>query len=174
MKNLVLTVSTALAQPRLLILFCLMCVLGLSLSSMSVSRAQDAADEFGAPAAAEPAAAPANNANAQPDAAAENPKKNQSLLLWVAESLGWPYVIAFLFMSFVFVSLFVMCVLAFRRDALLPQELVDGFEAKLNEKEFQAAYDLARADESVLGQVLSAGLAKLSKGTARRSKACKK
>ncbi len=31
-------------------------------------------------------------------------------------------------------------------------------------KSFKAAYDLARADESVLGQVLSAGLAKLSKG----------
>ena len=33
-----------------------------------------------------------------------------------------------------------------------------------NEKEFQEAYDMARTDESVLGQVLSAGLAKLSRG----------
>ena len=39
-----------------------------------------------------------------------------------------------------------------------------SFEDKLNEKDFQGAYDMARTDESVLGQVLSAGLAKLSRG----------
>jgi biopolymer transport protein ExbB len=42
--------------------------------------------------------------------------------------------------------------------------LVDAFEERLNEKDFQGAYDMARTDESVLGQVLSAGLAKLSRG----------
>ncbi len=41
---------------------------------------------------------------------------------------------------------------------------MDSFEEKLNEKDFQGAYDMARTDESVLGQVLSAGLAKLSRG----------
>ena len=51
-----------------------------------------------------------------------------------------------------------------RRETLCPQELVDGFEEKLDGKEFQAAYDMAKTDESVLGQVLSAGLAKLSRG----------
>ena len=57
-----------------------------------------------------------------------------------------------------------MNMLAARRDTLCPQELVDSFEERLNEKDFQGAYDLARTDESVLGQVLSAGLAKLSRG----------
>jgi biopolymer transport protein ExbB len=136
----------------------------LCLSITSVS-AQDDAAEFGDPA---PAADPAP---AQPDArpAADAPDapasaKQQSLLSWTAESLGWPYVVIFLALSFTLVSLFVMNLLAARRETLLPQELVDGFEEKLNEKQFQEAYDLARADESVLGQVLSAGLAKLSKG----------
>jgi len=130
------------------------------LITASTVSAQDAADEFGDPVSA---AAPAD----QPVAAggqASPPAKQQSLLAWTAESLGWPYVIIFLALSFTLVSLFVMNLLAARRETLLPQELVDGFEEKLNEKEFQAAYDLARADESVLGQVLSAGLAKLSKG----------
>jgi len=126
--------------------------------------AQDAAAEFGdaAPAAdpaPAPAAQPAADAGGAPTAA-----KNQSLLSWTVESLGWPYVVIFLALSFTLVSLFVMNLLAARRETLLPQELVDGFEEKLNEKQFQEAYDLARADESVLGQVLSAGLAKLSKG----------
>lgn len=143
---------------------------GLSLT-MTVN-AQDDAAEFGAaapaapaepaaeePAAAAPANAPQNNAAAAPPSAAQ-----QNLLSWTIESLGWPYVVVFLLLSVTLVSLFVMNVLAARRDTLCPQELVDSFEEKLNEKEFQAAYDLARTDESVLGQVLSAGLAKLSRG----------
>jgi biopolymer transport protein ExbB len=135
--------------------------------TLSTASAQDAAAEFGdAAPAAEPA--PADQPAAQPPAAepdaAPAAAKNQSLLSWTVESLGWPYVVVFLALSFTLVSLFVMNLLAARRETLLPQELVDGFEEKLNEKQFQEAYDLARADESVLGQVLSAGLAKLSKG----------
>ncbi len=135
----------------------------------STAFAQDDAAEFGdapaefeAPAAADAPADPAPAAGAG-DTAVVAPKK-ESLLMWTIKSLGWPYVFVFLVMSFILVSLFVMNMLAARRDALIPQELVDGFEQKLNDKEFQAAYDLARADESVLGQVLSAGLAKLSRG----------
>lgn len=134
--------------------------------TLSPASAQDAADEFGDPApAAQPAAAeqPAAQPAEQPDAAPAG-GTSQSLLSWTVESLGWAYVVVFLALSFTLVSLFVMNLLAARRETLLPQELVDGFEEKLNEKQFQEAYDLARADESVLGQVLSAGLAKLSKG----------
>lgn len=87
-----------------------------------------------------------------------------TLLGWTIESLGWGYLLIFLALSVTLVSLFVMNMLAARRETLCPQELVDSFEEKLNEKEFQAAYDMARTDESVLGQVLSAGLAKLSRG----------
>lgn len=143
----------------------------LSLGCLNILHAQDEAAEFGdpAPAAEAPAEAPADGPAAEPPAAAADApvpeiKSNESLLGWTARSLGWPYVIIFLAMSFVLVSLFVMNLLAARREAMIPQELVDGFEQKLNEKEFQAAYDLARADESVLGQILSAGLAKLSRG----------
>ncbi len=142
---------------------------GIALAAMCLSitpvSAQDDAAEFGDPAPAagaapdQPAAQPAADAGGAPASA-----KQQSLLSWTAESLGWPYVVIFLALSFTLVSLFVMNLLAARRETLLPQELVDGFEEKLNEKQFQEAYDLARADESVLGQVLSAGLAKLSKG----------
>jgi len=135
--------------------------------TISSASAQDAAAEFGEPAPAPAAPAAADQPAAQPAADAGAPPaapKQQSLLSWTAESLGWPYVVVFLALSFTLVSLFVMNLLAARRETLLPQELVDGFEEKLNEKQFQEAYDLARADESVLGQILSAGLAKLSKG----------
>lgn len=151
------------------------------------ATAQDeAADEFGDPPAAAPADEPADIPEPEADQAAAadgqaagddqpagdgQPAGDEAatsgtptLLGWTIQSLGWGYLLLFLAISITLVSLFVMNMLAARRETLCPQELVDSFEEKLNEKEFQAAYDMARTDESVLGQVLSAGLAKLSRG----------
>ena len=131
--------------------------------------AQDAADEFGGAeedvveVVEEPAAPAADNADADAGAGGGS-KADQNLLSWTISSLGWEYLLVFLALSVTLVSLFVMNMLAARRDTLCPQELVDAFEERLNEKDFQGAYDMARTDESVLGQVLSAGLAKLSRG----------
>ncbi|EMI15414.1 MotA/TolQ/ExbB proton channel [Rhodopirellula maiorica SM1] len=131
-----------------------------------VSAQDDAAAEFGEPepAAAAPADVPADVP--ADDGAASPAKKSsdQNLLAWTIEALGLTYSFVFLVLSITLVSLFVMNVLAARRDTLCPHELVEGFEEKLNEKQFQEAYDMAKADESVLGQVLSAGLARLSRG----------
>jgi len=140
----------------------------LSLATFSIAQ-DEAADEFGAaeePAAAAPAepAAGAGGAAGGDAGGTSAGDEDQNLLSWTIESLGWTYLGVFLALSVTLVSLFVMNMLAARRDTLCPQELVDSFEEKLNEKEFQEAYDMARTDESVLGQVLSAGLAKLSRG----------
>lgn len=141
-----------------------------TLTFSMTSHAQDPDDLLGGdPPAAEapaeePAAAPDNGAANNGAAANGSGKDDQSALGWVVESLGWGYLLIFLALSFTLVSLLVMNLLASRRENLVPQELVDGFEEKLNEKDFQSAYDMARTDESVLGQVLSAGLAKLSRG----------
>lgn len=135
----------------------------------SPAFAQDAADEFGGAeedvveVVEEPAAPAADNADAGADVGGGS-KADQNLLSWTISSLGWGYLLVFLALSVTLVSLFVMNMLAARRDTLCPQELVDAFEERLNEKDFQGAYDMARTDESVLGQVLSAGLAKLSRG----------
>lgn len=135
--------------------------------------AQDAADEFGGAeddvveVVEEPAAPAADGADGAVEADAGgggSSKADQNLLSWTISSLGWGYLLVFLALSVTLVSLFVMNMLAARRDTLCPQELVDAFEERLNEKDFQGAYDMARTDESVLGQVLSAGLAKLSRG----------
>ncbi len=149
--------------------FCRFVMVGaLAFCTFNTVHGQDEAAEFGdaAPAAEAPAAAPAAAAANQPGAPVQKPKED-SLLMWWIHALTWPYVVVFLAMSFVLVSLAVMNILAVRRDAIIPQELIDGFDEKLNTKEFQAAYDLARADESMLGQVLSTGLAKLSGGYAK-------
>jgi biopolymer transport protein ExbB len=88
----------------------------------------------------------------------------ENLLEFYFKALGWFYSIAFLLISFILVALVVMNVLAARRENIIPVALVQGFEGFLNERKYQEAYELAKSDDSFLGQVLSAGLAKLSQG----------
>jgi biopolymer transport protein ExbB len=99
------------------------------------------------------------------DAAASKPKPgSENMLVWTYNALGLRYTLAFLGISFAFVALLIMNMLSVRRDAFVPQHLVDGFEAHCNEKKYQDAYELAKSDESFLGQMLSAGLARLQQG----------
>jgi biopolymer transport protein ExbB len=84
--------------------------------------------------------------------------------MWLYEANGPYFTIAFLAISFWFVALTVQHFMGLRRDNIVPLQLVEAFEAHLNEKKYQEAYELAKGDESFLGQVLSAGLAKLSAG----------
>jgi len=131
------------------------------------------------PAPAEPAAEPeveelddfgdvggepaAGGAGAEADTDAETVQE-KTYLAWMYEALGIFYSIVFLALSFTLVALLVMNLLTARRDSILPAGLVEGFEAQLNEKKYQDAYEMAKNDDSFLGQVLSAGLAKLSAG----------
>ena len=104
-------------------------------------------------------------ANVAPPAAdGETQQKQISWLGWAVQALGIGFGLVFLALSFTLVALFVMNLLTARRENVVPIQLVEGFEAHLNEKQYQEAFDLAKADESFLGQVLAAGLAKLSSG----------
>lgn len=116
--------------------------------------------------AQEPEAAPAaaDNPPGTDNGATTAAPKKKNYLTWAYESLGLGYSLIFLALSFTLVALFVMNLLQARREAVLPTELIEGFEAHLNAKQFQEAYELASADESFLGKVLSAGLGKVSKG----------
>jgi len=105
---------------------------------------------------------PAPPLSAAPSAAP--PPVRRSYLSWLYDSLGPMYSVIFLVLSFSLVAVFVMNVLADRRSVVLPQGLIDGFEAHLNAKQYQEAYELARNDDSFLGKVLSAGLSRLSSG----------
>ena len=83
-------------------------------------------------------------------------------LTWTAESLGWFFGLVFLALSFVLVALFIMNLLSARRENVIPSDLVAGFEQHLDAQQYKEAYELARSDQSFLGQVLTAGLAKAS------------
>jgi len=106
-------------------------------------------------------------AHAQPaDAAAGGDEEapRRSALSFYFGALGLTYTITFLFLSFVFVALIVMNAMSIRRTSVVPPDLVENFDMLLGEKRYQEAYELARNDESFLGRVLSAGLAKLQEG----------
>ncbi len=94
-------------------------------------------------------------------------EEEPSVLGWMFDALGIGYSVIFLGLSFTLVSLFIMNLLMARRDNIVPEELVDNFEACLDDKQYQEAYDLAKSDESFLGLVLTAGLGKLSSGYAQ-------
>lgn len=125
------------------------------------ASAQDAGEELQE---VQPPAAPAAAAPAPAAAPAAAPPPEVSYLTWFYRALGLFYSVVFLGLSFALVGLFVMNVLACRRATIVPPDLVDSFEAHLKEKKYQEAYDLAKGDESFLGHVLAAGLAKLNTG----------
>lgn len=97
--------------------------------------------------------------------------RNENMLQFLYRSLGLRYTLAFLFLSFCFVALVVMNLLAVRRDNIVPPDLVESFEQQLNEKKYQEAFETAKADDSFLGKVLAAGMAQLRAGFDKSSKA---
>ncbi len=99
-----------------------------------------------------------------PDATASEAPAKESFLGWLYHSLRLRYTVIFLIITFNGVALVVMVVVGLRRNMICPDELAADFEAKLNEKQYQEAFELARNDPSLLGKVLSAGMSKLSDG----------
>jgi biopolymer transport protein ExbB len=90
--------------------------------------------------------------------------QEESLLAWLARSLGTPFVVIFLFLTVALVALMVVNVLAVRRDSIVPAALIQALEVRLGEDRFQEACDLVRADRSLLARVLAAGLPQLAAG----------
>ena len=116
------------------------------------------------PAIAWPTAAIAQDeaGDAPADEAAEQDGEN--MLVFYYKALGLRYVIVFLALSFALVALLVMCFMQIRRAVLMPPGLSQAFEAHLESKEYQQAYELAKTDDSYLGHVLAAGMGKLQSG----------
>lgn len=141
---------------------CLALIAVAMLSAPAMALAQADPDNPGAAPAVPDPAAPVSPAPAAPSAGPS--PTEQSMLAFYYKALGIWYTLSFLTMSFVGVALCVMNILATQRNAVLPPGLIAQFEARLNEKQYQEAYELARTDESYLGQVLAAGMTKLSAG----------
>jgi len=132
----------------------------------AVVRAEKAGDKAAEKPAEKPGDEAANKgAEAAEGEEEETPERpSASFLAWVYNSMGTRYAVIFMAVTFNGVALVVMILLALRRRCICPLDLVDQFEVRLDKKEYQQAYDLARDSRSLLGRVLATGMAKLSEG----------
>ncbi len=122
------------------------------------------ADRNAQPAA--PQAAPADQAPPaeQPPADVSAPKViKKNFLIWMLEASG-VFGVLLLILSIFMVAMISMNLMQVNRGVFMPQEFVEEFDAKLNAKDYQAAYDLAKNNDSLLARVLTAGLGKLNRG----------
>jgi len=109
-------------------------------------------------------AAPAEKAPAAGgDEKKADAKPQESFLAWMIRASG---IFGFLIMlvSFVMVAIIMMIGLQLRRDNFLPASFVEQFEQRLQAKDYQGAYEAAKGSDSFIGRVLSAGMARLSRG----------
>jgi biopolymer transport protein ExbB len=111
------------------------------------------------------AAAPEAKPAAASDTAAETspPGGSKSLLGWVYEAEGI-FFFPQLGISFLLVGMIVLFAMQMRERQFTPPDFVRQFESLVKEKKYNDAYELARKDESFVGKMLGAGLAKISVG----------
>ena len=146
----------------------LVCLFGLSVFTSPVQAFQDAAGDEATEEVVEEtgddgAGADDGGADEAGDEEAEGGPEERSFLTWMIEASG-TFGLLILLLSFIMVALIMMNILQVRRDNFVPQAFIESFEERLNAKDYQGAYETARADESVVARVLAAGLSKLNLG----------
>lgn len=137
-------------------------------------------DEESEPAAAAPelpsapaAATAAPAAPGEPGDAADSgeSKKSDNYLMWMFRSLGWFFSVVFALLSMTMVALIVINIVNLRRSQIVPEALVEDFGKLIDENRFQEAYECAKDNESLLGQALSTGLARMPSGYEKAAQA---
>lgn len=84
--------------------------------------------------------------------------------------LGWMFrasgIFGFLIMlvSFAMISIVTSLALQLRRDLYLPSGFIEIFEQQIQAKDYQGAYESAKASDSFIGHILAAGMGRLSRG----------
>lgn len=122
-----------------------------------------------APAAA--TAAPAAPGESGDAADSGESKKSDNYLMWMFRSLGWFFSVVFALLSMTMVALIVINIVNLRRSQIVPEALVEDFGKLIDENRFQEAYECAKDNESLLGQALSTGLARMPSGYEKASQA---
>lgn len=142
---------------------CVLVLLGTLLWPAAGVLADDEGEPADDAAQTEDEGEPAPTADDGEGEAAAKPKDEQSLLEWTIEASGL-WLIPLGLCSFWMVAIIVVNVMQVRRENMMPPELIEAFEQKLSAKDYQGAYETAKADDSFLARVLAAGLGKLNRG----------
>ena len=87
--------------------------------------------------------------------------ESQNVLMWYLIACGW-FGPIFIVLSVIFVTLIIMNWLAISRHAIAPPEMIEQFQTKLENKEYQEAYELAKESDSLFGRIFAVGLVKMS------------
>jgi biopolymer transport protein ExbB len=127
--------------------FVAICLAGIALSGSS-ARAQDTGDE-------------AKSAEPAPEKPAGRP---DSLFMHMIKSVGPVFGIMFLAISISLVALIVLLAMDLRMGMAIPPGFVEDFTDTVNKRRFKEAYEMARADSSYLGRVLTTGMSRLQYG----------
>jgi biopolymer transport protein ExbB len=118
------------------------------------AKAQDKAPEG-------PAAAPADTP--QPDTE-KKAAPDEGLFWHIIKSAGPIFGPLLLFLSIALVALIVMLALDLRLSVAIPPGFVEAFTDTVNQRKFKEAFEMARADQSFLGKVLTGGMSRLQYG----------
>src|SRR5262245_513587 len=87
-----------------------------------------------------------------------------SMVGHMLESLGPTFIIILGAISVSLIAIVVLLSMDLRMGAAVPPDFVADFSDLVNKRQFKQAYDLARNDNSFLGRVMTAGMARLQYG----------
>lgn len=110
-----------------------------------------------------PTPAPEKAVSGTPSGSAADNAPSTNYLRWIFESEGI-FFFPQLAMSIILIAMIIMYGMQAQRGEFLPPAFVADFEAQLNEKKYQDAYELAKTNTSLLARVVTAGLVRLSAG----------
>src|SRR5262249_22426585 len=135
------------ARTRLVTFF-LCCLLAVYVVGFRLSTSQPAAR------AREPAAG-----DQAPPADQAAPKAEPNMFLHMLKSVGWIMGAILLLLSMALVFLVVLLTMDLRMGDSVPPAFVEDFTDTVNKRRFKEAFDMARQDNSFLGQVPSTVMA---------------
>jgi biopolymer transport protein ExbB len=90
--------------------------------------------------------------------------KGPPVFIYILRSVGIVFGVILLAVSMWMVALCVLLALDLKMSGAIPVGFVEEFSDTVNKRKFKEAYDLAKADPSFLGRVLTAGMARLQYG----------
>ncbi len=143
-----LTVAPARSRSAAFFFGCLAAALISFAVCVSAARAQDET-----PAPAPPAAPAAPHAAAPPN-----------MLVHIIVSVGPVFGGILLIVSICLVALCVLLSMDLRMGVAIPPGFVEDFTDTVNKRQFKAAYEMAKADTSYLGRVMTTGMSRLQYG----------
>ncbi len=106
---------------------------------------------------------PAAPAAAATPTATTTAKAQDNIFVHIIKSVGIFWLIL-LPTSIGLIAIVVLLAMDLRMSAAIPAGFVDEFTDTVNKRKFKEAYDMARADPSYLGRVLTAGMSRLQYG----------